>query len=118
MSDLGDSLACGYDDAADKEPLHHFKVPELNINGKPLTIYHKVRTVRDADKVRMQTVNSSSLLEPSVYVIINEALDEKGKPLFDVGDKLMFMEKMHPETVFSIANRITSQKSFIDIKKK
>jgi hypothetical protein len=69
------------------------EVPEWQVDGKPLKIFYTQLTVGESKKIAKRYPNFMEKItdaEVQVFIIIQKAMDEKGDPLFDIGDKNWF----------------------------
>jgi len=86
------------------------EVPEWVIDGQPLKIHYSPMTVAENKKINKRYPNFMENLldaEIQVFIIIMKALDSKGEPLFEIGDKKWF-DDQEPLIVLRLASLFVS----------
>ena len=73
----------------------------------PLKVYVRPLTVSQVAKLRKDIANLGEL-EALVHLVINKALDGRGKPLFNIDDKHWLMTKADDAVLQLLALRIRS----------
>ena len=101
------------------EDVKSMEVPEWLIDGQPLKIFWTPMTVKDQKKITQRYPDfyeNIMSVEVQVHIIITKALDEKGDPLFDFGDKKWFDDR-DPLVVMRIASSIIQNKTVEELEK-
>jgi hypothetical protein len=99
--------------------LRTVEVPEWLIDGQPLKIHYSPMTVAENKKINKRHPNFMENLldaEVQVYIIIMKALDSKGDPLFEIGDKSWF-DKQEPLVVLRLASLFVSGRTVEELEK-
>ena len=94
----------------DKQEIIEIEVPEWeDESGNPTIIYSKPMTL--AEKKTLIKFAKNDDIEFLARLVILKALDQAGNPIFDISDKLTLMNRVDPDVLTRIANRMTEAKS-------
>jgi hypothetical protein len=82
------------------------EVPEwVDDNGQPLKIYYSLMTVQTKDRLQQLNNDLGDTLDWLVSVLISEAMDAQGKPMFSLDEKPILLARADA----NIIQRITMQ---------
>jgi hypothetical protein len=90
----------------DKQEINRIEVPEWqDESGNPTVLYSKPMTLQDQRTLAKFAKDSD--IEFFVRVIIMKAMDADGKKVFDIGDKLVLMNRTDPNVILRVASQMT-----------
>lgn len=81
--------------------LHQTRVEEWDLD----VYFREVSTLRQEAQI-VELAQAGKTVEALVTTIINKALDEKGTPMFTMGDKAALMNEADPAIVLDLARKL------------
>lgn len=97
----------------EKQDVIEITVPEWeDESGNPTVLFSKPFTLQER-KTLLKFAKDDDM-EFLVRLVIMKALDQSGKNVFDIGDKITMMNKVDPAVITRIANKMIGTKSVED----